>query len=88
MDSHTSRHAENGTANSVTELQSMPVAVVKDPTTEIQTIRDSLREEDIRCDHGHDQMPPPATAVDALERWNSPKKNRWRLLATFVCAFA
>jgi hypothetical protein len=87
MDSHTSRYAENGTSESVTELQSMPAAVRQDPT-ETHTMLDLNMNEGIASGHAHGQMPSPATAVDALERWNSPKKNRWRVLATFICVFA
>ena len=34
--------------------------------------------DDIRGD-----LPPPSTAVEALQRWNSPPGNKWRLFATF-----
>ena len=28
------------------------------------------------------ELPAPSTAVEVLQRWNSPKSNRWRLAAT------
>lgn len=32
-------------------------------------------------------LPAPSTAVDAMERWNAPKSNMYRLFATFVSFF-
>jgi hypothetical protein len=90
MARHPSRHAENDSADSVTELQSMPAAVVKDPTgthTSDTTLDPNRKDED-SSGHVRGQIPPPVTAIDALERWNSPKKNRWRVLATFVSVLA
>ena len=34
--------------------------------------------EDIRSD-----LPPPSTAVEALQRWNKPRSNMWGVFATF-----
>lgn len=28
-------------------------------------------------------LPPPSTAVEALQKWNCPRSNRWRVFATF-----
>lgn len=59
--------------------------MVKNPIAEQATglgfeIQESVAEGSV-----NDQMPPPATAVGvALERWDSPKRNRWRVLATFA----
>jgi hypothetical protein len=30
-----------------------------------------------------DDLPPPSTAVEALQKWNYPRSNRWRVFATF-----
>ena len=39
--------------------------------------------------HDEDQelsgdLPPPSTAVDALERWNSPGRNKYALFSTYL----
>ncbi len=31
-----------------------------------------------------DELPPPSTAVDALERWNSPPRNKYALFSTYI----
>jgi hypothetical protein len=36
-------------------------------------------DDDLRGD-----LPPPNTAVDALERWNSPKSNMYALFGTYL----
>jgi hypothetical protein len=36
-------------------------------------------EQDVR-----NELPPPSTAVDALERWNSPPRNKWALFSTYL----
>lgn len=87
MARHASQGAENGSADPVTELQSMPAAVVKDQKRTQAVLGPEVKDDVPGCDV-HGQMPPPATAVDALERWNSPRKNCWRVLATFSSAFA
>lgn len=28
-------------------------------------------------------LPPPSTAVNSLQKWNSPRINMWRVFATF-----
>jgi hypothetical protein len=28
-------------------------------------------------------LPPPSTAVQALQSWNQPRSNKWRVFATF-----
>lgn len=30
-----------------------------------------------------DDVPPPSNAVEALQRWNDPPENKWKVLATF-----
>ena len=82
----TTRGTEDGPAFSITELQSMPAAVVKNTIAKQATLNSDVQES---ADDGdiYDQMPPPATAVVALERWNFPKMNRWRVLATFSSVF-
>jgi hypothetical protein len=85
MEMPASQVTGNGSANLVTELQPIPAAVVKD-TTGTQAVLDPNVSDDTPNGDVHGQIPPPATAVNALERWNSPKKNRWRVFATFVSA--
>jgi hypothetical protein len=80
-----SQVTESGSADLVTELQPIPAAVMKDATG-TQAVLDPNVSDDTPNGDVHGQMPPPATAVDALERWNSPEKNRWRVFATFVSA--
>jgi hypothetical protein len=82
----TSRDTENGLAGSVVELQPLPATVVKDTVSTQANLNPDIQDGAAYGDI-HVQMPPPATAVNALERWNSPKKNRWRLLATFSSVF-
>ena len=31
-----------------------------------------------------DDLPPPSTAVEALERWNSPPRNKYALFSTYL----
>jgi hypothetical protein len=38
--------------------------------------------EDVRA-----QANPPSTAVDALQKWNAPQINMWRVFATFWSFF-
>ena len=58
-----------------------PLQVNTDITEARHGAQDSLATDpidDIRGD-----LPPPSTAVEALQRWNSPPGNKWRLFATF-----
>jgi hypothetical protein len=73
----------------VTELQSMPVAVVKS-SEEAQGVLGWGVPDGNNFTNGDVQgeARPLATAVNALECWNSPRENRWRVLSTFVSAFA
>jgi hypothetical protein len=87
MAPHTPRREDNVSANSITELQSVPAALVRDPIS-AQAVLDPKSPDNTPNGDVHGQMPPPATAVDALERWNSPKGNRWRLIGTFICVFS
>lgn len=34
-----------------------------------------------------DELPPPSTAVDVLERWNSPKRNMYGIFGTYLSFF-
>ena len=88
MATYASCLAEDGSGDIVTELQPMPNAIVKDPPAEAQTVPtlNDVQEYAFN-DPTNGQVPLSATDVDALERWNSPKKNRWRVFATFTSEF-
>ncbi len=82
---HTTRNG-TGPSTSGIELQSghpfshgtlvRPDSVDKRPTNSIND--ENFENQDIRRD-----LPPPSTAVDVLPRWNSPRSNMWRVMATF-----
>ena len=82
MATKTPSGTENGSADSVVELQRVPAAVVRDTVAKQATLKSEIEDRATSGDI-NGQIPPPATAVDALERWDSPKMNRWRVLATF-----
>lgn len=76
----------SNSGESASDLQHMPPSVVSDATA-TQAKHDSEVRHTEPNDVVEDQMPLPATAVIELERWNSPKRNRWRLLGTFTSMF-
>ncbi len=85
MATYTSRVAEDGSGDRLTELQSMPNAIVEEPPTGAQTVPALNVQDNTFNDPTRGQIPPLATNVDALKRWNSLKKNRWKVFATFIC---
>ena len=44
----------------------------------------STRPEVEQTDDIRGDLPPPSTAVEALERWNSPKSNMFALFGTYL----
>ena len=86
---------------SATETLTLPPPVVaaapgptrsKDPfhageTVELSPIKSAQRGSKIDEVDIRDELPPPSTAVDALERWNSPKKNMYCIFGTYLSFF-
>ena len=54
---------------------SRPISARKVPDD--NTHGNGVQHGDVRSD-----MPPPSTAVEALQKWNYPRSNRWRVFAT------
>jgi hypothetical protein len=38
-------------------------------------------------ENGEEEATPPSTAIDALQKWNYPRVNMWRVFATFWSFF-
>jgi hypothetical protein len=81
-----SQDAANDSAEAPMELQSVQAAVVKDTNTAQENL-DFPAVTDAANGDFRGPIPPPATAVEALERWNLPRKNRWRVFGTFMSRF-
>ena len=81
MATYTTTQTEpSSSAASTFELQSLP----KEPRGSDSAKRLGISDlEDIR----NSQAQPPSNAVEALQRWNSPKINMWRVFATFWSFF-
>jgi hypothetical protein len=52
------------------------------PGSELKVTDDNIQ--DHRVQHGdvRSDLPPPSTAVDALQKWNYPRSNKGRFFAT------
>lgn len=84
---------------SATETVTLPPQIVaapgpsrsKDPFQAVEAVELSsiksgkgrtVQETDIR-----DELPPPSTAVEVLERWNSPRRNMYGIFGTYLSFF-
>lgn len=68
----------NGSGGSSTMVLEMPKRSLQRESSNKQ-IRETVE------DTSAGALPPPTTAVPQLQKWNSPKINIWRCLATFYC---
>lgn len=78
---HSPPQADPSASVSGIELQSLPFPsdILRDshPETKSQEELTSIR----------DDPTPPATAVEARQRWNEPRSNMWRVFATYYSFF-
>lgn len=82
------RSTENEFADSIVELQPVPAVVARDAIAIARQDNSHAESNDGDANGAvRGQMPPPVIAVDTLERWNTPHKNCWGVLATFGSVF-
>lgn len=74
MATHVSRVAEDGSGDTVTELQSMSNAIVEETPTGAQTVPVVNVQDNAFNDPASGQIPPSATNDNALERWIFPRR--------------
>ena len=53
------------------------------PASERNVLHDNAQGEEVPQEDIRNDLPPPSTAVEVLQKWNYPRSNRWRVFATF-----
>ena len=81
MATYTTTQTEPNSPGPAIELQSISRGV----TPSVQSSQRNLGTSDV--ENIRDDVAPPDTAVDVLQKWNSPQINMWRVFATFFSFF-